>query len=450
MPIQSRNIYKKRINSVYGMANIGYNNYLYLDITARNDWSSTLPANNNSYFYPSASVSFIPSSLYELNKNIDFLKVRLNIASVGNDTDPYKLSKTYNNGSLAGTLTNPDAILNANLKPEIATSYETGIEGQFFNKRVTLDASYYITNSKNQIVGLDVSLSTGSKSNVINAGKIQNKGIEIGLGITPVRTKNISWSINANFTKNEGIVKELTPGISNYVIAQGPNGGTIEARVGERMGDMYGRGYLRSPDNQIVYDNTGSPILDTQIKKIGNYNPDWMLGLSTSFKYKNLTFNALVDIRNGGKIYSMTNSIGMESGILAVSLPGRETGIIGQGVVKNNDGSYSTNTTVVSPENWYYSNAFRRDNIEANTFDASYVKLRELSINYRLPQKIITAARMQNISIGLVGNNLALWTKVPNIDPETQSISGGTLLPGFEVMQLPSSRNYGLKLNVSF
>lgn len=450
MPIQSRNIYKKRINSVYGMANVGYKNYLYLDVTARNDWSSTLPANNNSYFYPSASLSFIPSSVFELNKNIDFLKVRLNIASVGNDTDPYKLSKTYNNGSLAGTLTNPDAILNANLKPEIATSYETGIEGQFFNKRLTLDASYYITNSKNQIVGLDVSQSTGSKSNVINAGKIQNKGVEIGLGITPVRTKNISWSINANFTKNEGVVKELTPGINNYVIAQGPNGGTIEARVGEKMGDMYGRGYLRSPDNQIVYDNTGSPILDTQIKKIGNYNPDWMMGLSTSFKYKNITFNALVDIRHGGKIYSMTNSIGMESGILAVSLPGRETGIIGKGVVKNNDGSYSTNTTVVSPENWYYSNAFRRDNIEANTFDASYVKLRELSINYRLPQKLISAAKMQNISIGLVGNNLALWTKVPNIDPETQALSGGTLLPGFEVLQLPSSRNYGFKLNVSF
>jgi hypothetical protein len=213
---------------------------------------------------------------------------------------------------------------------------------------------------------------------------------------------------------------------------------------------MYGRGYLRSPDNQIVYDNTGSPILDTQIKKIGNYNPDWMMGLSTSFKYKNITFNALVDIRHGGKIYSMTNSIGMESGILAVSLPGRETGIIGQGVVKNNDGSYSTNTTVISPENWYYSNAFRRDNIEANTFDASYVKLRELSINYRLPQKLISAAKMQNISIGLVGNNLALWTKVPNIDPETQALNGGTLLPGFEVLQLPSSRNYGFKLNVSF
>ncbi|MFV8347993.1 SusC/RagA family TonB-linked outer membrane protein, partial [Flavobacterium sp. ZB4P13] len=316
--------------------------------------------------------------------------------------------------------------------------------------RLVLDASYYITNSKNQIVGLDVSQATGSTSNVINAGKIQNKGIEIGLGITPVKSENLEWSINANFSQNRGVVKELTEGISSYIIAQGPNGGTVEARVGERMGDMYGRGYLRSPDGQVVFDNTGSPILDTQIKKIGNYNPDWMLGLSTNLRFKNVTLNALFDVRHGGKIYSMTNAIGMESGILAVSLPGRETGIVGDGVVQNSDGSYSPNTTVISAENWYYSNTFRRDNIEANSFDASYVKLREVSLNYRFPQKLIKAANVQNISIGLVGNNLALWTKVPNIDPETQSLSGGTLLPGFEVLQLPSSRSYGVKLNVSF
>lgn len=450
MPIQSRNIYKKRINSMYSLANIGYKDYLYLDVTARNDWSSTLPANNNSYFYPSASLSFIPTSFFEMNKNIDFLKVRVNAASVGNDTDPYRLVKTYDNGSLAGTLTNPSSILNSNLKPEIATSYEAGIEAQFFKKRITLDMSYYVTNSKNQIVGLDISQAAGFNSNVINAGKIQNKGIEIGLGLTPVRTTDFEWTLNANFTRNRGTVKELTSGIDNYIIAQGPNGGTIEARVGERMGDMYGRGYLRSLDNQIVYDNTGSPILDTKIKKIGNYNPDWMLGLSTNIRYKNLSLNALFDVRHGGKIYSMTNAIGMESGILAVSLPGRETGIVGQGVVQNTDGSYSANTTSVTAENWYYSNAFRRDNIEANSFDASYVKLREVSLNYRLSSKFTKAVHMQNLSIGLVGNNLALWTKVPNIDPETQAISGGTLLPGFEVLQLPSSRNYGIKLNASF
>ena len=450
MPISSRDIYKKRINSMYSFANIGYKDFLYLDVTARNDWSSTLPADNNSYFYPSASLSFIPTSLFEMNENIDFLKLRVNAASVGNDTDPYKLVKTYNNGTLAGTLTNPSTILNSNLKPEIATSYEVGVEAQFFKKRITLDASYYITDSKNQIVGLDVSQASGFNSNVINAGKIQNKGIEIGLGITPVRTENFEWSLNANFTQNRGTVKELTPGINNYIIAQGPNGGTIEARVGERMGDMYGRGYLRSPDNQIVFDTNGSPILDTKIKKIGNYNPDWMLGLSTNLKYKNFNLNALLDVRHGGKIYSMTNSIGMESGILAVSLPGRETGIIGNGVVQNTDGTYRPNTTSVSAENWYYYNAYRRDNIEANSFDASYVKLREVSLNYKLSDKWTKAVKMQNLSIGLVGNNLALWTKVPNIDPETQAISGGTLLPGFEVLQLPSSRNYGIKLNASF
>ena len=449
-PIQSRNIYKKRINSTYGMANIGYKNYLYLDLTARNDWSSTLPANNNSYFYPSASLSIIPTSLFEMNENIDFLKVRLNAASVGNDTDPYRLVKTYDNGALAGTLTNPSAILNSNLKPEIATSYEAGIEAQFFKKRISVDASYYINNSKNQIVGLDISQTTGYTSNVINAGKIQNKGIEIGLGITPVKTTAIEWSLNANFSSNRGTVKELSDGISNYIIAQGPNGGTIEARVGERMGDIYGLGYLRSPDNQIVHDASGSPILDNKIKKIGNYNPDWMLGLSTNLRYKNFNFNALFDIRKGGEIYSMTNSIGIESGLLALSLPGRETGIIGKGVVQNPDGSYSTNTTKVSAETWYYGNAYRRENTESNTFDASYVKLREVSINYSFPNKWIKAAKIQNMSIGLVGNNLALWTKVPNIDPETQAISGGTLLPGFEVLQFPSSRNYGVKLNVSF
>jgi outer membrane receptor protein involved in Fe transport len=450
MPIQSRNDYKKRINSMYSLANIGYKDYLYLDITGRNDWSSTLPANNNSYFYPSASLSFIPSSLFELNKNIDFLKVRLNAASVGNDTDPYRLVKTYDNGILAGTLTNPSSILNSNLKPEIATSYEVGVEAQFFKRRITLDASYYTTNSKNQIVGLDISEASGFRSNVINAGKIQNKGIEIGLGFIPIKTKDFEWSFNANFTQNRGTVKELTEGIDNYIIAQGPNGGTIEARVGERMGDIYGRGYLRSPDNQIVYDTNGSPILDTKIKKIGNYNPDWMLGLATNLKYKNFNLNALFDVRHGGKIYSMTNSIGMESGILAISLPGRETGIIGKGVLQNTDGTYSPNTTSITAENWYYYNAFRRDNIEANSFDASYVKLREVSLNYRLSDKWTKVVKMQNISIGLVGNNLALWTKVPNIDPETQAISGGTLLPGFEVLQLPSSRNYGIKLNASF
>jgi ferric enterobactin receptor len=448
--VQSRNDFKRHINSVYSFANIGYKKYLYLDLTARNDWSSTLPTNNNSYFYPSASLSFIPTSVFDMGNSIDFLKFRINAASVGNDTDPYNLVKAYDNGNLLGTYTNPTKILNSNLKPEIATSYEVGAEAQFLKRRITLDASYYVTNSKNQIVGLDISQSSGFSKNLINAGEIENSGVEIGLGLTPIRNENIEWTVNANFTKNKGVVKELIPGVDNYIIAQGPNGGTIEARVGERMGDMYGRGYLRSPEGKIVFDDAGSPILDTKIKKIGNYNPDWMLGLSTSFRVKDFTLNALLDIRHGGKIYSMTNSIGMESGILAASLPGRETGIVGDGVVKNTDGSYSPNTKVISAESWYYSNAYQRGNIEANSFDASYAKLREVSLNYKLSKRFTDPLGIENMSIGLVGNNLALWTAVPNIDPDTQALSGGTLLPGFEVLQFPSARNYGFKLNVSF
>jgi len=449
VPAMSRNDYKKRINSLYGFANIGYKNYLYLDLTARNDWSSTLPKNSNSYFYPSASISFIPSSAFTLNKNIDYLKVRLNAAMVGNDTDPYRLLKTYNNSILPGSLTNPDVLLNSDLKPELLTSYEVGVESILFNRRLTLDATYFLSNAKNQIIGLNISESTGRISRFINAGKIKNSGIEMSLGLIPVKTDKIEWSINANYTKSKSKVIKLIDGIDNYVIAQGPNGGTIEARVGGRMGDIYGRGYLRSPDGQIVYDNSGSPIVDTNIKKIGNYNPDWMLGLTSNFKYKNFNIYANFDIHHGGKIYSMTNSIGMESGLLAVSLPGRETGIVGPGVVKNSDGTYSPNTTNISAENWYYGNAFRRNNIEANSFDASYVKLRQLSIGYSFPKSILKSTKIQSLSVALVGNNLALWSKVPNIDPESQALNGGTLLPGFEVMQLPSTKNYGFKININ-
>jgi len=420
MPTMARNDYKKRINSVYTFVNVGYKNYLYLDLTARNDWSSTLPSQNNSYFYPSASLSFIPSSAYHLGKDIDYLKIRLNAAMVGNDTDPYRLTNTYNNGNLPGSLTNPSVLLNSKLKPEILTSYETGIEAYLFKKRLTVDATYFISNAKNQIIGLNLSQTTGRNSRFINAGKIQNSGIELSIGITPIKTDKFTWSLNSNFTKNRSKVIELIKGMNNYVIAQGPNGGTIEARVGGRMGDIYGRGYLRSPNGKIVYDSSGSPIVDTNIKKIGNYNPDWTLGISSNISYKGFNLYAQLDIRHGGKIYSMTNAIGMESGILAVSLPGRETGIVGPGVVKNSDGTYSPNTTNISAENWYYGNAFRRDNIEANSFDASFVKLRELSFSYTIPKKILKPLKIQSLTLAIVGNNLALWTKVPNIDPETQ------------------------------
>jgi TonB-linked SusC/RagA family outer membrane protein len=448
-PSMYRNNFEKTIIGAYAFANFGYKDYIFADITARNDWSSTLPIDNNSYFYPSASLSFVPSSIFALGKSINYLKLRGNYAVVGNDTDPYKLQAVYSNATLPGSLTNSRSIANASLSPERTNSYEVGAELIAFDKRVSLDVSYYRNDSKNQIIGIPVSETSGFSSRLINAGLIKNWGTEITLGLVPIRTQSFEWSLQTNFSKNDSKVVELSEGLTNYIVASGPNGGRIEARVGGRMGDIYGFGYLRNEQGQIIYKD-GSPELDTQIKKIGNYNPDWMLGLSSTFKYKNLSLYALFDYRHGGIIYSMTNAIGMESGLLAVSLPGREGQIVGPGVTKDTSGNFVQNTVGVSPEVWYYGNAYQRGNIEANSFDATYLKFREINITYMLPKQWVSVVGAKNISFSLVGNNLALWTDVPNIDPESHSLEGGVLTPGFEVMQLPSSRNYGFRFNLNF
>lgn len=447
-PVTESNIYKKKINSLYAFANIGYQSFLYADISARNDWSSTLPTDNNSYFYPAISLSFIPTAAFELPEFIDFLKLRFNIAQVGKDTDPYNLNKTYNFGVLPGTLTNPTELPNTELKPERTTSTEVGLEGHFFKRRISLDFTYYNSISKDQILNVGVSGANGYTSIVRNAGEIKNTGFEVALGANIFKIDDFQWGINANFTKNKSEVKSLLPGLDTFIIAQGPANVTVEARPGEQMGDIYGDTYVRNSKGQIIYSN-GLPLTGNR-RKIGNYNPDWMLGLSTNISYKGFRLSTQFDIRHGGKIYSYTDAVGQESGILALSLVGREDGIIGDGVVDNGDGTYSSNTTKVSAETWYYGGAYPRNNAEVHTFDASYIKLRQLSLGYTFSEQVVEKLKLQDLSISLVGSNLFLWTDVPNIDPEAQALNGGSLLPGFEVVQLPSSKSYGLKLNVKF
>lgn len=442
-PVLRNDIFKKRINSLYAFTNIGYQDFIYLDISARNDWSSTLPADNNSYFYPAASLSFIPSTLVELPVVLDFLKLRFNIAQVGKDTDPYRLTKTFSFATLPGALTNPSQLPNANLKPERTTSSELGLETFLFNKRISLDATYYTSTSKDQILNVGVSGANGFDSVVTNAGEIKNSGIELALGLLPIRTDNFEWSINANFSKNKSEVKSLSEGLDTFIIAQGPDGVTVEARPGEQMGDIYGQAYIKNDSGEIVYEN-GLPLTGDR-KKVGNYNPDWMLGLSTNIRYKGLRFSVLFDIRQGGEIYSYTNAIGRESGILELTSGWRD-GVVGEGVVRDGSGGFVPNTEEVTAEAWAYG--VPRSNAEANIFDASYIKLRQLSLGYSFPEKILKTFGLQQLSISLVGSNLLLWTDVPNIDPESQALNGGSLLPGFEVTQLPSTKNYGFKLNM--
>ncbi|WP_109832658.1 SusC/RagA family TonB-linked outer membrane protein [Reichenbachiella versicolor] len=446
-PVLSSEYFEKEIQSVYGFVNLGYKKFLYLDLTARNDWSSTLPSDNWSYFYPSASVSFISTAIFDLPEQVELIKLRANIAQVGNDTDPLSLRKTYSFGTRPGTFTNPTVLPNADLKPERTTSSEIGLETYFFGQRLYADASYYYTSTKDQIISANVSRSTGYNSTIINAGEIVNSGVELSLGGIPVKTPDFSWELAANFSRNRSEVKSLAPGLESFVIAQGPDNITVEARPGERMGDIYGRTYERNDAGQIIYDESGSPITGTDRKKVGNYNPDWMLGFNTAFSYKNIKLFAQFDYRHGGDLYSYTQAIGRESGTLQFT-EGWRDGVVGEGVVSDGAGGYVPNTTEVTAETWAY--AVPRSNAEANLFDASYLKLRQVSLSYSLPHKVIESLGVQDLVVSFVGTNLFVWSDVPNIDPEVQGLSGGTILPGIEVTQLPSARTYGFKVNLKF
>lgn len=443
----------KRINSAYAFANLGYRSFLYLDLTARNDWSSTLPTDANAYFYPSASLSFIASEVLNLGKQVDYLKLRANYAMVGNDTDPFQLSKTYQFATLPNSVTNPSQLPNAALKPEISTSFETGVQAAFWGNRLNVDFSYYNTLSRNQIIFAGISPATGFDTKVINAGEIQSQGVELALQAAIVQQPTgFNWNIGLNYTRNRAYVNELDAEgqLETFIIGYGPDGNTVEARPGGRMGDIYGQVFQRSPQGDIVYGSNGLPLLDPTRQTVGNYNPDYMIGLFTDVSYKGLSFNVLFDIRRGGVLYSYTNAIGAESGILSHSLPGRETGLVGEGVMLDADGNYVPNTTVVAPETWYYGGYYNRVNAEANTFDASFVKLREFSIAYDIPASWLQRARLRSLSIALVGNNVAVWSDVPHVDPEAHALNGGTLVPGFEVTQMPSTRAFGIKLNAGF
>lgn len=445
-PILSRFDAKKQINSLYGFANLGYLDFLYLDLTVRNDWSSTLPESNNSYLYPSVSLSVVPTEIFDIWDPLDYLKLRLNYANVGKDTDPFQLRNTFQFSTLPNSLTTPNQLANANLKPERTDSYEFGLEAFLLNKRVTFDLSLYRTVSKDQIISSAISGASGFSSAVINAGEVENQGVEIVLNGAVVATKNFQWNVGVNFTRNRNKVIELVDGLESFIIAQGPDGNTVEARPGGRLGDIYGDTFLKSPDGQVVYEN-GLPVNGGR-GRVGNYNPDWMMGINTSIRFRNITASALLDIRRGGVIYSYTNVIGWESGILETSLPGRN-GIIGQGVIDNGDGTFRPNDVEVGAETYYYG-IRPRNNAEANTYGASYVKLRKVSIGYTIPASILGTKVFKSARISVEGNNLALWTEVPNIDPEAQALNGGTLVPGFEVTQLPSARTLGFKVDLGF
>ena len=458
---------QKKINSLYGFGQVGYKNILFLDITGRNDWSSTLPVNNNSYFYPSVTLSAIVSDMIDLPRNISLIKARAAYAEVGNDTSPFSLTNVFNNQIAWGSdqaKSESSVLSNAELRPERTASTEFGLDLRFFEGRFGLDFTYYNNVTRDQIIPITLDIATGFNSRIINAGKIQNQGIEIVALANPIKRDNgFRWDVIANFSRNRGKVIELTEGLDTYTLTE-RNGAFVQARIGERMGNIYGAGFARVEDpsspffGEIIHNPTGTPLRDPELKLQGNFNPDWMLGIQNNFTYKNFSFGFLFDIRYGGIVVSRTKTIGSTSGQLEETLLGRENGydlslegngIVSPGVISNGDGTFRPNDVKITSRNWH-NRFYERNNVEAAKYDASFIKLREMIFGYNLPRKWFAGLPIEDVRLSIVGRNLALWTENPHFDPETLSMSGGTLQPGIENMAFPSTRSFGFNLNVKF
>lgn len=440
---------QKAIASLYAFAQFSYQDCIFVDVTGRNDWSSTLPADQRSFFYPSVNTSFLLTDLFELPQVISFAKLRVSWAQVGNDTKPYQTARYYEQ-VYGNSLTNSSVLYNTNLKPEITTSYEAGLDLRFFRGRLGADFTVYNNNSRNQILATPVDPVSGYSSALINAGLINSRGVEVVLNGKPIVNENFKWEVALNWAANSSYVKELAEGIPNQVIYSHGSNVNIEARVGGKMGDLYGRGFQRSPDGQVIYNASGLPeTLDPVMKHWGNAFPDWKAGLSNRFNYKAFALNILLDGQKGGEMYSQMNHKYNTLGKTKVTLPGREEGIVGVGVIKQPDGSFLQNTINV-PADQYYNNYYAISNAETNILDASFLKIREVRLAYTLPSDWLNKIKMSNATVALWGRDLYNFNSFPGFDPEGGNLNNGTLTPGVELFQFPSTRSMGVNLTFNF
>jgi len=473
---------QKVINSLYGIASLSWDETYFIDITGRNDWSSTLAPNNWSYFYPSVSTSILLSKALDFESRlpwVDFMKLRISWANVGNDTDSYKLDQTYNSdtgypGGYLLTNTIPDPLI----QPENIESWETGLDARFFNNRLSFDVALYNSSSTNQIVTMDVDQITGATGVVINAGEIQNKGIELASRFVPVRTKDFEWSFTFTWSKNKNILVSLLDGWDPEQPWQTDMGTTIGSRtyiysfIGEEMNWIYGRGFQTAPEGayyidengeqvdasgMTLVDSNGYPILDEQpTTRIGKVSPDWRAGMTQSISYKNLSLSATFSGQLGGNAYSVTNFALSYTGKLNNSIEGRYDGLVHEGVnaITNADGTitYTKNTTITSDIETYYNiYIWNRNNTLMNTFSTSFLKMKELRLDYRFDDALLRKTKIvQGAKLGVFATNLFCLTEFPQYDPETGMLDGSNILSGIESMSFPMTRSYGVNVEISF
>lgn len=491
--ISSNDFYRLRQYGLYGSIQLDYRRWAFLNITGRNDWSSTLPVDNNSYFYPSVTASVLLSEAFGWrSKAVNYLKIRGGWSQVGADANPYQLATVFTSETAfnGNPLQSSSTIgMNPNLKPEKTSSIEAGFEAAFWDNRLYLDFTYYKTDSRNQILKLATTAASGYTSQVRNAGHIRNRGYEIQLGAVPIQTsKGFRWNLDLNYGANSSKVVKLDDEglITSYQLYS--SGIQILASVSEAYGTLFGTSYVRDANGNVVVDANGLPKISTTNKTLGKFTPDWTGGISNTFSYRSLSLSFLIDASVGGSIFSNTNKTGKYTGVLANTLSGRDaehgglwyyTDAMGNNVrlpespsySVSSDGLYyaqvngqstrvyqdgimvegvtesgSKNEEVVSAEKYYhriYSIA------EANVYDASYVKLREVALGYRLPRLWTQKLHLQEASVTLTGRNLwTIYKSVPNIDPESALTTGNA--QGVEAYSLPTTRSFGVNLSVKF
>jgi len=457
-PYVTNTLIRRQVNSLYGDVQFGYHDYLFVNLSGRNDWSSTLPKGNNSYFYPAISGSFVFTDA--LNLAGSFLssgKLRAGWTRVGNDAPAYSLITTYLpdqpfNSNPSFTFSN--TINNPNLKPESTTSWEVGTELGFLDDRVNLDLAYYRKTTSDEILAVPISPTSGFTRQYLNAGTIQNRGVELQARLGPVQKQNFQWDMTVNFGHNRSTVTELF-GDTKTLVLGSYWGVNVEARKGEPYGTLFGSAYERVEDpsspyfGQIVVDADGLPIPAAARKVLGNYQPDWVGGLNNHLRFRNVDFSFLIDTHQGGSLFSTTNLWGTYTGVLKSTLQGREIdwdnpGVVAHGVVQNDDGSYSPNTTHVLSQ-YYFENTYFIN--EAHVYDASFWKLREVSLAYTLPRNTSRRMGLTGLTVSAIGRNLWLHSKAPNIDPE--SAFDASNVQGLEGEQLPTPRSIGFTVSVT-
>jgi len=459
LPLPKERAEKIGVDGIYASLSIGYNDLLYVDATIRRDHSSTLPSDNSSFYYPSVATSFVFSKLID-GETISFGKIRANYAEVGNSAPFDFLYDSFNVNTPIGSASTSvgNVKKNPNLKPETTKSLEFGLEMKFLKNRLGFDVAYYKNNSVDQIFGVPVTRSTGYTSKILNAGEIENKGFEVSLYGSPIKTADLSWNINVNWSKNENTVISLEDGIENLQLGSFQGGVTINARVGEPYGVIQGTDFTYLNGEKVVDAASGQYVpTSTSDKVIGDTNPDWLMGISNSFSYKNLSFSFLIDIQEGGAIFSLDQWYGQATGLYAETAfindlgnPVRNFiadggGFINPGV--NADGTQ--NTTRIRADRFGAFGYRRGLPNKAFVYDASYVKLREVALSYSLPSKLISKTFLSNVTFSVVGSNLWIISKdLPHADPESGLSSGN--LQGYSTGSLPTTKDYSFNLKLQF